>query len=214
MDKQFFWDILDQKRMDILPLFKDFKNDFYLAGGTALALQLGHRDSIDFDFFSEKSFSTKELTQKVEQLFQGHKITKNQEEKDTLSFVIDDVVKISFLSYPYKLIKPLLDEDNFKMASVEDIGAMKLSAITSRSVLKDYVDLYFILHQIKLKDLLNLTEEKFPTIDANSILKSLVYFDDIQEEPILFKHNDNISFESVKEYLSETVKKYLYNDNK
>lgn len=100
------------------------------------------------------------------------------------------------------------------MASVEDVGAMKLSAITSRSVLKDYIDLYFILHQINLKDLLNYTKEKFPTIDINLILKSLVYFDDIQEEPILFKHNDNISFESVKRYLSETVKKYLENDNK
>lgn len=214
MDKQLFWDILDQKRIDILPLFKDFKNDFYLAGGTALALQLGHRDSIDFDFFSEKSFSTKELSQKVEQIFQSHKITKIQEEKDTLSFIINDAVKISFLSYPYRLVKQLLDEDNFSMASVGDIGAMKLSAITSRSVLKDYVDLYFILHQIKLEDLLNFAREKFPTIDINPILKSLVYFDDIQEEPILFKHNDNVSSESVKKYLSETVKKYLNNDNK
>lgn len=214
MDKQFFWDILDQKRKDILPLFKDFKNDFYLAGGTALALQLGHRDSIDFDFFSEKSFSTRELTQRVEQIFQSRRITKIQEEKDTLSFVIDETVKISFLTYPYRLVRPLLDEDNFRMASVEDVGAMKLSAITSRSVLKDYVDLYFILHQIKLEDLLNFAREKFPTIDINPILKSLVYFDDIQEEPILFKHNDNVSFKSVKGYLSETVKKYLDNNNK
>jgi hypothetical protein len=214
MDKQFFWDILDQKRINILPLFKDFKEDFYLAGGTALALQLGHRDSIDFDFFSENSFSIKDLTQKAEKIFQNHKVAKIQEEKDTLTFVIDDNIKISFFAFAYQLIKPLLDEDNFKMASLEDIGAMKLSAITSRSVLKDYIDLYFILHKISLGELFKLTKEKFPTIDINLILKSLVYFDDIQEEPILFKHEGDISFESVKKYLSETVTKYLVKADK
>jgi len=100
------------------------------------------------------------------------------------------------------------------MASLEDIGAMKLSAITSRSVLKDYIDLYFILHKISLGELFKLTKEKFPTIDINLILKSLVYFDDIQEEPILFKHEGDISFESVKKYLSETVTKYLVKADK
>ena len=209
MDKQFYWDILDQKRINILPLFKDFKEDFYLAGGTALALQLGHRDSIDFDFFSEQSLSIEDLTKKVEQIFQDHKVAKIQQEKDTLTFVINDTIKISFFSYPYKLINPLLDEDNFKMASLEDIGAMKLSAITSRSVLKDYVDLYFILQKISLEELFKFTKEKLPAIDVNLILKSLVYFDDISEEPILFKHNDDISFESVKKYLSEVVTNYL-----
>ncbi len=213
MNKQFFWDILDQKRRDILPLFKNFKTDFYLAGGTALALQLGHRDSIDFDLFCQKSFSTEDQSRKVERIFQSHKIAKIQEEKDTLTFVIDETIKISFFTYPYKLIKSLLDEDNFKMASLEDIGAMKLSAITGRSVLKDYVDLYFILHKINLSKLLEITKEKFPTADTNPIIKSLVYFDDIQKEPILFKHGDDISLESIKKYLSETVMNYLSKAN-
>jgi hypothetical protein len=75
---------------------------------------------------------------------------------------------------------------------------MKLSAITSRSILKDYVDLYFILHQIDLRNLINLTKEKFPSIDTNPILKSLIYFEDIQKEPILFKHNNDVSFELIK----------------
>ena len=213
MDKQLFWDILDQKRIEILPLFKSFKDDFYLAGGSALALQLGHRDSVDFDFFSKKSFSTETLTQKVEQVFKNHKIVKIQEEKNTLTFVVDDTIKISFFAYPYKIVTSLLDEDNFQMASVEEIGTMKLSAITSRSVLKDYVDLYFIFHQINIENILSLTSEKFPSIDINLILKSLVYFDDVQEEPIIFKHDKNINFESIKKYLSETVRNYLKNNN-
>lgn len=213
MDKQFYWNILDEKRMSLLPFFKAFKEDFYLAGGTALALLLGHRDSIDFDFFSPRSFSTEELFQKVEQIFEGHIIVKIQEAKDTLTFVIDDGVKVSFFAYPYKLIEPLLDEDNFKMASIEDIGAMKLSAITSRSVLKDYVDLYFILRKISLEKLLEITKEKFPTMDTNPVLKSLIYFDDIQEEPILFKC-DEVDFGAIKDFLSKLVVDYLTKVNK
>lgn len=209
MDKQLFWDILDQNRIEILPYLRSFSDEFYLAGGTALALQLGHRDSIDFDFFSENSFSTVSLTQKVEQIFQKYKITKIQEEKDTLTFILNDSIKISFFSYQYKLVRPLLDEDNFKMASIEDIGAMKLSAITSRSALKDYIDLYFILHHVSLENMLDLTAQKFSTLDTNLILKSLVYFDDVQEEPILFKHNENISFDAIKKYLADEITNYL-----
>lgn len=209
MDNKIYWDILDQKRTDILPLLNDFKNNFYLAGGTALALQLGYRDSIDFDFFCKNSFSTGELIQKVEGVFVGHQVVKTQEAKDTVTFIIDTGIKISFFTYSYKLIKQLREEKYFKLASIEDIACMKLSAITSRSVLKDYVDLYFILQHFELKILLDFVKEKFPTIDTNLILKSLVYFEDIQEDPISYKHNNQVSIEIVKEYLLITVKHYL-----
>lgn len=209
MDKKIYWDILDQKRSEILPFLSNFKDDFYLAGGTALALQLGHRDSIDFDFFSTNSFSTEELFHKVERIFLGHQVVKIQEAKDTLTLIIDSSIKLSFFGYQYKLIKPLIDENFFKLASIEDIAGMKMSAIISRSVLKDYIDLYFIFHQFELTTLLNLTNKKFPTIDSNLVLKSLVYFEDIENEPIIFKHNQEVSFELVKKYLSETVKKHL-----
>jgi len=209
MDKKIYWDILDHKRSEILPLLSNFKDDFYLAGGTALALQLGHRDSIDFDFFSTNSFSTEELFYKIERVFIGHQIVKIQEAKDTLTLIIDQSIKLSFFSYQYKLMKPLIDENFFKMASIEDISCMKMSAIISRSVLKDYVDLYFIFHQFELATLLNLTNKKFPAIDSNLVLKSLVYFEDIENEPIIFKHNQEVGFELVKKYLLETVKTYL-----
>lgn len=208
MDK-IYWDILDQRRKDILPLLVDLKNDFYLAGGTALALQLGHRDSVDFDFFSQNSFLTNKLYQKIEKTFPSHRLMKVQEAEDTLTIMVDSNIKLSFLGYRYKLIRPLKDEKFLKIASIEDIGCMKMSAIISRSVLKDYLDLYFILHHFDLATLLNLAKKKFPTIDSNLVLKSLVYFDDIEKEPIIFKHNQEVSFESVKIYLLKTVKKYL-----
>lgn len=86
---------------------------------------------------------------------------------------------------------------------------MKLSAITSRWVEKDYVDLYFILQTMPLSELLRYCTQKYPTLDKSVILKSLVYFDDVLQEPILFKEGHDVSFETVKAFLRKTVKEYL-----
>ena len=90
-----------------------------------------------------------------------------------------------------------------------DIGCMKLSAITSRCVEKDYIDLYFILQNTTLADLLENFTKKYPNFDKTMILKALVYFDDLAEEPILFKENHNVSLETIKGFLQKMVKEYL-----
>lgn len=209
MQNELFWDILDEQRTELLPAMVNFKDNFYLAGGTALALQLGHRDSIDFDFFTQESFSTGELFEKLNTIFSGHKIEKTQGGKDTLSVLIDGNVKMSFFTYPYALVRSLINTEYFKIASVEDIGLMKLSAITSRSVMKDYVDLYFIFQKMALSELMDATKEKFPSSDQNLILKSLVYFDDIIDEPIIYKHGSQTDPEVIKNSIREKVKEYL-----
>jgi hypothetical protein len=201
-----FYDILDKKRIDTLPLFKSLKERFYLAGGTGLALQLGHRDSVDFDFFTEEHFDTYKLYTEILDIFKGRKIIKTLEEKDSLNLVIDDEIKFSILRYPYPLINPVIDEENLRIASIEDIGCMKLSAITSRSVEKDYVDIYFILKKISLKELLSKTQTKMPDLDPNLILKSLVYFDDVVSEEIIFKNDCNVRFSDIQEFLSKEVR--------
>jgi len=200
------YEILDLKRKNILSLFKFFKDRFYLAGGTALALQLGHRDSLDFDFFMEEQFDPQKLLQELEIIFKDHSVVTIQIEKNTLSITIDETIKISFFTFPYRLLKPLINEENINIASVEDIACMKLLAITSRSTLKDYVDLYVVLQKIDLDELLNLAEQKFPTIDRNVILKSLVYFDDVSQEKIMFKI-DKIDFKTIQTTLKDKVKK-------
>ncbi len=86
---------------------------------------------------------------------------------------------------------------------------MKLSAITSRSVEKDYVDLYFILKDIPLDELLLLSERKLPTLDQTLILKALVYFDDVLREPILFKEGHGISFEDIQSFLRTIVAEHF-----
>jgi len=202
--------ILDDKRREILPFFKNFSEDgFYLAGGTGLALQIGHRDSIDFDFFKEGDFDTALLVEKINTIFISHKLSITQQERNTVSCLIDDSIQISFFGYRHKLLYPLIKNDYLDVASIIDIGCMKLSAITSRYVEKDYVDLYFILQNISISELLENFIKKYPNFDKALILKSLIYFDDITPEPILFKEGHDVSFETIKVFLQKTVKKYL-----
>jgi hypothetical protein len=202
-----FYNILDKKRLTILPLLSNFKPTFYLAGGTGLALQLGHRDSIDFDFFSPYDIETKKLFSLIQEVFTGHKIIKTQEEKNTLTVFIDDNIKLSFFTYKYKLISKLINEPNLKIASIFDIACMKLAAIVSRATNKDYIDLYFICAQVKLSEILKMLKKKLPELDINLVLKSLIYFKDISKEPIKFKNNHNINFEKIKIFFEQEVKK-------
>lgn len=204
-----FYEILNQEQKKILPLLKNFKKDFYLAGGTGLALQIGHRQSIDFDFFSKESFSTTDLFQKVKKAFADYPIKKIQEAKDTLTVFVNNKVKITFLAYPYKLLGRLIGEKYFKIALVLDIGCMKLSAVVGRATNKDYADLYFIIKDIPLNELLMAAGKKFPELDVNLALKSLTYFVDIQDEPIKFKNNTEISWSKIKNSLLKSVKSLM-----
>ncbi len=202
-----FYNILDKKRLEVLPLLKNFKQDFYLAGGTGLALQLGHRDSVDFDFFSQNNIDTKKLFIKIKKIFKNHKIIKVQEEKNTLSVFIDKDIKLSFFTYKYKLINNLLKEPYFNIASTFDIACMKLSAIVSRATIKDYIDLYFIIKEIPLQNILDKLNKKFPELDINLVLKSLVYFEDLKIEPIEFKNHKNIDLKTIESFFKDQITK-------
>lgn len=204
------YEILDQQRINILPKLTSLHElGFYLAGGTALALQIGHRDSIDFDFFSPDSFDTTALFTKIEQQFSGHTILRLQDELNTLEIIIDGVIRLSFMTYQYPLIEPTVSAEYFDLASIVDIGCMKLSAITSRTAYKDYVDLYFILKETSLAELIKNLQVKLPTLDPSLALKSLVYFDDITPEEILYKINP-IDIEEIKSFLIEQVKTFSH----
>lgn len=204
------WNILDEKRKSILPLLKTLSHDegFYLAGGTGLALMIGHRDSIDFDFFKQGDFDTDVFLVKLENIFTGHKLVVTQKEKNTISCIVDDIIQLSFFGFKYKVLKPFMETEYFNIASIEDIACMKFSAILSRSLEKDYVDLYFILQNFDLKTLIDISLEKYENIDPALILKSLIYFDDIVNEPIIFKENHEVSFEVVKGFLRDVVRGY------
>lgn len=201
------WAILDKERQEAASRLGFAREwDFYLAGGTALALQFGHRDSVDFDFFRTGSFDTGALFGQVQQAFAGHEVTKVQDERNTLTVFTGRVIKVSFMAYPYPLLRSTVMAETIDLADPVDIGCMKLSAITGRAAMKDYVDLYFILQRIPLPELLDQCSRKLPMLDRMLILKSLVFFDDLDDEPIRYLEGHQVSFNRIKEFLKEQVR--------
>ncbi len=196
------YQILDDARRRFILKISSLNEQFYLAGGTGLALHLGHRLSYDFDFFSEKEFETEKLFSDIKTVCPQSSLKIVQKEKNTLGLLVDNEIKLTFLYYPYSLIQPLVYDELLKIASIADIGCMKLTALVGRAALRDYVDLYFILQKINLQDLLILAKQKYPELDQNLILKSLVFFDDVEQAPINFCEGCTISFIDIKKYLT------------
>lgn len=158
----------------------DLLSQFYLAGKTGLALQLGHRKSIDLDFFTSE-FPSRDI---LLQNFSSLKPEVLFETQGTIDLEVK-TVKVSFLEYHYPLLTQLLDFENIKVASVLDIACMKLSAISSRGTRKDFFDLFFILEKYSLKEILRSFEKKYVNVHYNKvhILKSLLYFSDAELDP-------------------------------
>lgn len=159
---------------------------FYLAGGSGLALRLKHRQSLDHDFFTPKAFQPQTLLARLPKLSPRMKVLSR--EAGTLT-VSAGGVKASFFRYPYPLLERTeLVAGKFPVASLRDIGLMKLTAILDRGARKDFVDLYHILSAgLSLESLLDDLPRKFPGIEYPKyvFLKALVYFADADAEPLV-----------------------------
>ncbi len=202
----YFTETLDKERLDILPTLSHFTQRwFYLAGGTALAIIFGHRESIDFDFFCKNDFDTRTLFAFCQEIFEWKHIEKIMESKNTLWITID-AIKISFFTLKNELLEPLIHTEYIDIASVPDIAAMKLWAIQNRATNKDYIDLACIIDHIGLRNTLQSFSQKHGDIVSDSqLLKSLLYFEDIENEPLkLKKHQKN--WEETKLYLQKIIK--------
>ena len=160
--------------------------NFYLAGGTAIAVKYSHRHSEDFDFFSERFFSTRTevLLGKLKDKMQLSVITFGE---DTLIFYYEGI-KFSFFKYPYRLLRPLEEVSEFpelKIASDEDITAMKAVAIAQRGTKKDFFDLWFLMRRNRwtLKDVSSFCVEKYGTVFPQyHFLKAVTFFEDAERE--------------------------------
>jgi len=154
---------------------------FYLAGGTSLALQLGHRQSEDLDFFTQSELLPARITERMQHL---GTLSVSQDEPQTIHAVLNDV-KVSFLSYPYPLYFPLLELDGRLLADERDIAAMKLSAIAGRGAKKDFIDVFFLLQKYSLETMLGFFETMFAKQQYNRlhVIKSLIYFNDAEPDP-------------------------------
>ncbi len=137
-------EILNTDQLELLPLVKLFKREFYLVGGTAIALHIGHRRSIDFDLFKQNEIQPKRLLKKIDSLHKKYIV--NRRVYEQLNVTIQDV-KFTFFQYPYQIIASCEFEGYLKMPDLLTLAAMKAFAMSRRSKWKDYVDLYFILRK-------------------------------------------------------------------
>lgn len=182
---------------------------FYLVGGTALALHIGHRISVDFDLFSEKALSPV-LLQKIKRIFSGSSIEVTYRSVDQINLLVDGV-KTTFFHYPYPLIEPLVAYQNVPLASVVEIAAMKAFAIGKRLAYKDYVDWYFLLSKrhVTLPVVIELAQAKFGgDFNDRLFLGQLASLEDIPNQKIDFL-NEVVDRQTIESTLRACIKEMI-----
>lgn len=205
--KTLFWNtVTDDMRVVLEEFFKSaIGSKFYLAGGTALSLQIGHRNSIDLDFFSQTE-DIPSIRNSLADSISSLKPELTDSSWGNLVFLAKNV-RVGFYGYGFELVKPLRIENSTRLASIEDIGLMKMDAILSRANRKDFYDLYFITKDIAFKTLFDHARKKYPSVRdfEVQVVKRLVYFDsaDHDPDPIMLKP---IDWNSVKTYFIEQAK--------
>ncbi len=195
-------EILSDKQLSLIPVIEEFSPDFGLAGGTAIALHIGHRQSIDFDLMSFKGFNTLNIQKKIIKSRKIERVFVDEKEEYTISV---DEVKITFLQYPFKFF---FNEDfnGIKTADLLTLSALKAYAIGRRAKWKDYVDIYFITKSFfNINQISARAEEIFGEMFNEKIFRSqLSYFNDIDySEKVEYMPGFEVSDDIIKEKLLE-----------
>lgn len=188
--------------MSLLSFIKSFSSNFYLVGGTAIALHLGHRRSIDFDLFTDNSFDPMRIRNKI---LQGNVIDHTFSQGEGELTILVRKVKVTFFHYPFKIERNIDFDSIIRIPDLLTLGAMKAFALGKRAKWKDYVDLYFIFQKHPLKELIDKTNIIFKNEFNEKLFRTqLAYFQDIDYSESIeymegFKKND----EEIKKYLEE-----------
>jgi predicted nucleotidyltransferase component of viral defense system len=204
---EFFWNTVTADMRVILNEFSRSQvgAKFYLAGGTALSLQLGHRLSLDLDFFSPTE-DIPTIRPALEKALASFHPTLADSAWGNLVYLARDV-RVGFYGYGYELVAPLVENDNARLASIEDIALMKLDALLARAARKDFYDLYFICQKVSLRQILNLAPKKYPSTRdfETQTVKRLTYFENAEQDidPTLLQP---AAWEMVREYFREQAK--------
>lgn len=207
--QEIYLNILDRKQRKILPnlgfLRKEYR--FYLGGGTALALQIGHRSSVDFDFYTPKDFDPKGLYNKLKKTLEQ---TTSEHMADGMLIVTADGVGISFFRYDYPLLNPLVKIAHIDLLPIEDIAAMKMISIVQRGTKRDFIDIYYILKIFSLDKLLELTSKKYNVFNIYLGLRALTYFEDAEQDRSRrrLKFFEELDWDKVKSHIIDIVDKY------
>ena len=177
--------------------------DFFLVGGTALSLQIGHRISIDLDFFNQSAFDENFL---IAELESKYKFRLDYQSKNTLKGEIENI-KVDFITHNYPLSKPLIQEEGVRMASPEDIATMKLNAIAGNgSRLKDFIDIAYLSSTITLSQMVNAFEQKYASRNPSIVLKALEYHQDINFKEVIEMVDNKYQWKYIEKRLFQMTK--------
>lgn len=182
----------------------DFAKDLRLVGGTALALQIGHRISVDLDLFGNTSASLEEIVYELSSVSSVSPLSSSK----MMRFLIVDGVKVDIVSYPYPWLDVPVVENGIVLAGIRDIAAMKLSAITNRGTKKDFIDYYFLLKSYSLGEMFDIYVEKYSDAQLFSAIKSLTYFEDAESDPMP-RMLKEVDWGEVKKFIINAVNEYL-----
>ncbi|MFH1559432.1 MAG: nucleotidyl transferase AbiEii/AbiGii toxin family protein [Patescibacteria group bacterium] len=195
-------EILAPEQIDLLPLIKKFHKNFGLVGGTAIALQIGHRRSIDFDLFSLEEFHNANIRKIIaENGFEIENIY--QDELGQFTFLVNGV-QLTFLHYPFRIKFSKTFEKLIRMPDLLTLAAMKTYALGRRAKWKDYVDLYFILKRYhSLEKVVKRSQAIFKKeFNERIVREQLAYFKDINyTEKIVFRPGFKVSEQEIKKEL-------------
>ena len=191
--------ILSANQKALLPFIESFAREYYLVGGTAIALQLGHRVSIDFDMFKQGTIHKSKIITKLKAYQLDYQLLYT--DFDSFHIVVNDV-KITFFNYPFA-VPATLRFGKIKMPDLLHLAAMKAYALGRRAKWKDYVDLYFILNQgIALDEMSDLAQSIFEGLFSAKLFKQqLCYFDDVDYGEEVSYCQSEVSDETIKTYL-------------
>ena len=184
-----------------MPLLQTFR----LAGGTSLALQLGHRLSVDIDLFTDMEFDKAKIQEALQDAFPGYLfLWQNQ---NGFSASVNNV-KLDLFNWRVRFVEPAVIEDSLCLYSKKEIAAMKLEAIKDRKTKKDFADLYFLLKEFKLSDVVNLFRIKYPFIDHRFPVQCLASAADADDDemPVMCVAFD---WEEAKAFLTQTANAYI-----
>ncbi|MEK7615815.1 MAG: nucleotidyl transferase AbiEii/AbiGii toxin family protein [Patescibacteria group bacterium] len=196
-------EILTKEQIELLPVISKFKGDFGLVGGTAAALHIGHRRSIDFDMFSLKSFVNEDIRKILTSAFPIEQELVDRDGEYTIKI---NSVKATFYQYRIPIDFPDVFENSMRVADLVTIAAMKIHALGSRAKWKDYVDLYFILKNKHTIDELDAKAHEILHGEFNARLfrqRLALFFDIRYDEQVEFMPGFEVSSREIKEYLRE-----------
>ncbi len=204
------YESIPRTTLDVLNLLikQPFIDDFYLVGGTALALYWGHRISIDIDYFTDRNIDLDKFEEKINQLENSRMDSKNPIGR---IYTVKEV-KCDFVNYPYRFLHPPAKQsDGLILAHIDDVVSLKLGAISNRGAKKDIYDLYFILQYYSIDQLVELYKRKYNVTDIFPLVKSLTYFGDAEEQlPPQLLLEKSLTWPHIKKTIVKKAKEFLH----